>query len=405
MKKLFLLLPVVFLLLAAFSCMALAESARDVTSECELHVPYIVTRRSYMTDRDYQTAMETEQLLQPVLSVTTGETPVAGVYVEFGASRLPFQVQVKQGSDWVTVASSGAYYAQEFVAFPPVQGEFRIHFITNGYAEVLRISEIHLLSEGEIDESKYHIWRDTVQKADLMITVAHPDDELLWLGGMIPYYATERDMNVLVMYLTCGRYWRELELLNGLWHCGVRNYPVIAYLPDFKTFYTENVYKKWDRSSLNNYLVEQIRHYQPEVVVTHDFKGEYGHAQHIVCAYATQRAVKYAAQTDYHTESFKQYGAWQVKKFYAHLGKDFTTVMNWHEALLSLNGKSSFEIACEAYQMHISQLDGSTYYDVADRFTQYDSFVYTLVHSTVGEDQVGGDLFENVPSDSLTNRY
>lgn len=403
MKKLLFLLAACLLL--AVSLPALSEMARDVTGECSFQMPYIKTRVAYMTDRDYETAFECDKLVEPVLTITTGETPVSALYMEFGKNRLPFQVQVKQGDDWVLVASSGAYYAQEYVAFPPVQGEFRVRFITNGYAEEVTISEIHLLSEGDLDKDTYHIWRDTVRKADLMITVAHPDDELLWMGGCIPYYATERNMDVLLVYLTCSNSYRELELLNGLWHCGVRTYPVIAYLPDFKTFFTDNVYKRWDRADLNYYLVDLIRHYRPEVVVTHALNGEYGHAQHIVCAYATQRAVEYAAQTDYHKASFKEYGAWQVKKFYLHQGEKPTTVMDWHVRFDSMGGKSSFEIASEAYQMHISQMGGDLYYEVADRGTEYDSFVYTLAHSTVGEDTVGGDLFENVPPEELTTFY
>ena len=403
MKKLLLLSAVCLLLILC--CAAHGESARDVTGECHFRLAYLATRVSHMTDRDYETCMESEAMTEPILTVTTGDTPVGAVYVEFGKKRLPFQVQVLEGGEWVTVASSGAYYAQEFVAFPPITGEFRLRFITNGYAEVISISEIHLLSEGEADTDKYHIWRDTVEKADLMITVAHPDDELLWLGGCIPYYATERNMNVLVMYLTCGKSWRELELLNGLWHCGVRNYPVIAYLPDFKTFNTEKVYESWGRSTVNQLLTEQIRIHRPEVVVTHALNGEYGHAQHIVCAYATQRAVGYAAQADYTVGNCKKYDTWQVKKFYLHQGDQPTTVMNWHEPLDSFGGKSSFVIAMEAYQMHISQMGGSTYYDVADRYTVYDSFVFTLAHSTVGEDKMNFDLFENIPPEALTTSH
>lgn len=401
-KKLFFVLMILCLLPMVFFSAAKADAARDVTSECRFHLAYVATRVSYMRDRNYETVMESELMREPIITVTTGDTPVSAVYVEFGKSRLPFQVQVQQGKEWVTVASCGAYYAQEFVAFPPVTGEFRLSFISNGSASVISISEIHLLSEGEVDEEKYHVWRDTVSKADLMITVAHPDDELLWLGGMIPYYTAEREMNVLVTYLTCGKFWREHELLNGLWHCGVRNYPLIAYLPDFKTFYTEEVYARWDRTAVNKYIVQQIRHYRPEVVVTHALNGEYGHAQHIVCAYRTRQAVELAASADYDKSSYKKYGTWQVKKLYLHLGDSPTTVMDWHQPLNAFNGKTGFEIAGEAYRMHISQMGGSTYYDVADRGTEYDSFVYTLTYSAVGEDTAGGDLFENIPRDALT---
>lgn len=399
MKK---LLFVCLALLMLCACAA-AQSAQDITHESEFHVSYVATKLKYLTDRNYETVMESKLLLEPILSVTTGETPVAGVYVEFGKTRLPFAVQVKKGDDWVTVAVNDGNHAQEYAAFPPVTGQLRLFFETGGHAQQIRIAEITLLSEGAIDESRIHVWQDTVEKADLMITVAHPDDELLWLGGMIPYYAAQRQMNVLVTYLTCGESCREQELLNGLWHCGVRNYPLIAYLPDFKAYNAEAVYERWDRDELLKYLVEIIRCHRPEVVVTHDFKGEYGHAQHVACAYSTQRAVKAAAKDESYIHSLRAYGAWQVKKFYVHLGDAITTVMNWHEPLECFGGKTSFQITSEAYQMHLSQMDGSIYYEVADYGTQYDSFVYTLVQSTVGEDKAGGDLFENIPPEDISS--
>ena len=30
--------------------------------------------------------------------------------------------------------------------------------------------------------------------------VTHPDDDLIWFGGLLPLYAGERGMNVLVAY-------------------------------------------------------------------------------------------------------------------------------------------------------------------------------------------------------------
>ena len=392
------------LLLLLCSAAAQAEFARDVTSECKFQMPFVLTKLSYMRDRDYQTTMETDSVVEPVLNITTGETPVAGMYVEFGRTRLPFSVQVKEGGKWRTVANSGGYYAQEYVAFPPVTGQLRVCFRTNGKAQSVRISEITMLSEGAIDPEKIHIWMDTVQKADLMITVAHPDDELLWLGGCIPYYTKEKNMAVLVNYLTCGKSWREHELLNGLWHCGVRHYPQIAYLPDFKPYNTDGVYANWDRYDLYYYMVKTIRQYRPEVIVTHDLKGEYGHAQHIACAYSMQHAVSYAADEDFHRESAQEYGTWDVKKFYVHLGEDYTTVMDWNQPLETFDGKTGLDIAKEAFEMHVSQASKGTY-AVAGPGTAYDSTRYTLIHTLVGRDVYGNNLFENIRPEDLTTRY
>ena len=49
-------------------------------------------------------------------------------------------------------------------------------------------------------------WQPSCEKADLLLIVAHPDDELLWFGGALPTYAGERGMAVQVMYMACLLY-------------------------------------------------------------------------------------------------------------------------------------------------------------------------------------------------------
>ena len=54
--------------------------------------------------------------------------------------------------------------------------------------------------------------------------------------------------------------------------------------------------------------------------------------------------------------------------------------------------------------MHISQARKGTY-AVAEPGTAYDSTRYTLVHTLVGRDIYGNDLFENIRPEDLTTRY
>ena len=398
MRKMQLVWFILFVLLLLLSA-AQAETARDVTGECAFRMPYQIGKAKDVCDRDNKTVLACERLLQPELRITTGETKVAAVYLEYGRKRRPFDVQVKEDGAWRTIASCEGNYMQEYVAFPPVSGEMRLLFDTGGFAEKVGVSEIYCFSEGEMDESIVHIWQPTTEKADLMVVVAHPDDEVLWLGGCIPYYAGEREMSVAVMYLTCSHPFREVELLNCLWHCGVRNYPLVGRFQDVSANTAEEVYAAWDRSEVNSYLTDTLRTLRPEVVVTHGFDGEYGHKHHVVSAYSVQRAVQLAAEEN-------QYSAlpiWQVKKLYHHGGDHPTTVMDWHQPLAAFDGKTGYEMACEGFLMHVSQQ--RTCYRVANRYTQYDSFVFTLTHSTVGEDAAGGDLFENVPEECISTYY
>ncbi len=393
-KKLFLLFIPLALLLLCIS--AQADTARDITRECAFRMPYQKSSPRNICDRDNETMLECDALLAPELRITTGDTPVAAVYLEFGRKRRPFDVQVKENDAWRTIASCSGNYMQEYVAFPPVSGEMRLLFDTGGYAEKVGVSEIYCFSEGEMDASIVHIWQPTVEKADLMVVVAHPDDEVLWLGGCIPYYAGEKQMDVAVMYLTCSHPFREIELLNCLWHCGVRSYPLVGRFQDVRGDTAEDVYAVWNRSEVYSYLTDTLRTLRPEVVVTHGFDGEYGHMHHKVSAYSVQRAVELAAEEN----KYSALPLWQVKKLYHHGGDTPTTVMDWHQPLTAFDGKTGYEMACEGFLKHVSQQ--RTRYRVADRGTEYDSFVFTLTHSSVGADSAGGDLFENVPAECVS---
>lgn len=391
MKTALLLLCLLLLPLCAH-----AQTARDITQECRFSMPYAASKTAFAADRNNETMLESTPLTEPVLKITPGDTPVAALYVEFGRKPLPFDVQVKEDNAWRTVAHCAGAYHQEYVAFPPVAGEMRLRFDTQEQTRQAGISEIYCYSQGDMDTSTVHIWQPAPEKADLMIIVAHPDDEMLWLGGCIPYYAGERQLQVVVMYLTCSHPFRMQELLNGLWHCGVRQYPLLAGFQDVNTTSVENTYERWGRANVNACLITALRTYRPEVVVTHGFDGEYGHFHHITCAYSVQRTVSMAAEES----KYSTLPLWQVKKTYHHGGNQPTTVMDWDVPLAAFAGKTAYQMACEGFEKHVSQ--NRTWYYVAPRGERWDSYVYTLTASTVGEDTAGGDLFENIPAECLS---
>ena len=382
---------------------AMADVAREVTGDAKFSVPYNNNTIRRMRDRDELTAMQAGAQKNPTVTITMNKEECAAIYIEFGNSILPFEVQVKDGKNWRTVASWDEAYAQAYVEFEPAK-ELRLYFPSGKKYEALYIREIFLFSEGDMDESIVHIWQEPLEKADVLLLVAHPDDEVLWFGGTLPTLAGEKGLNVTAAWLTCGNTCRRLELLNSIWHCGVRNYPDIGEWDDIKSYNLQTLYSKWGKDDMDEYLVRLLRRYQPEVVITHAYDGEYGHAAHKVCAYSLTRAVELAADPSYDKKSAEEYGAWQVKKFYVHkTSEDLpTTVMDWHVPLDAFDGKTGYEIACEAYKMHASQPQDKNgkdaLYHVQDAGEEHDASVYTLIYSTVGPDVKGGDFMENIPT-------
>ena len=391
MKKV--LLPVLLLFLMLF-VPALAEDARDMTAEAEIVSscrPWAAVRA---TDRDYSTSWTSDKERYPYLEITT-DTPCFGLYICFGEDVRPWAVQTTDGETWTTVAQGPGLYAHEYL---PLDGltHFRITY-DDGKQCKLSVTELYLFSAGDTP-AWVQRWQPTVEKADLMLLVAHPDDEILFFGGMLPEYAGERGLSVVVCYMTCNTTARRSELLNGLWLCGVRTYPDIGTFWDkYALKKTDPIYSAWNgKNNVDKYVTALIRKYRPEVLVTHDVNGEYGHGAHMVCAEAAQACVITAADETKFADSAKLYGAWQVKKLYIHLYKENQITLDWDIPLASQNGRTGFETAQEAYTLHASQPQGKQY-QVEPRDSEKSCYLFGLAYTAVGADEEKNDLFEHIP--------
>ena len=254
------------------------------------------------------------------------------------------------------------------------------------------ICRIGVYSSGELPADA-QLWNPPVDKADLMVVSAHQDDEIIFLGGTIPYYAVALKKPTVVVYMAnCARY-RRAEALNGLWKMGVRDYPDFINLPDEKVDSIEEGVRLWGgKDNILSLVVERIRRYKPEVIVTQDLDGEYGHNQHKITARCMKYAIDAAADPSQYPESAEKYGPWQVKKLYHHLYKENAMVMDWETPLEALGGKTALEVAKIGMKEHSSQRDA---FAVKSHGT-YDNSKFGLYFTTVGEDEAKNDFFEHI---------
>jgi LmbE family N-acetylglucosaminyl deacetylase len=130
----------------------------------------------------------------------------------------------------------------------------------------------------------------------LMCVLAHPDDESLGTGGVLAKYASEGIETHLVTATRGQRGWlgpwkiypglkalgkiREAELQNAARELGIHR----VYLLD----YVDGQLDQADAKDAIAQIVGHLRRVQPQVVVTFDQYGAYGHPDHIaICAYTT----------------------------------------------------------------------------------------------------------------------
>ena len=382
-------------LLALSLSVAFAAEANDITEDCKFKVCSSGRKYTLMTDKKYTSYWESNKIKTPWIAITAPEgKPIAGLYVCFGNMPESWEIQTSDdGKDWFTAVPGDTRFLHAYVALPQPAQHVRLA-VTSEKKTALRINDLFVLSEGDFPDW-VQVWQPTEEKADILFLSTHPDDELIFFGGAIPTYAVEQQRKVVVAYFTRSNTTRSSELLNGLWHMGVRTYPVIG---NFKDSYAKNLkaaYKSaGGKGKVNEWIVGLYRQYKPEVVVTQDTNGEYGHKQHMMIADAAQNCIALAANEDEFTASTIAYGTWQVKKLYLHLYPENQITFDWTVPLKSMNGATGIELAEEAYTLHKTQ--ASSGMSVTETGTKYDNRVFGLAFTTVGEDVRKDDFLENI---------
>ncbi|MBO2516974.1 MAG: hypothetical protein CW338_06840 [Clostridiales bacterium] len=403
MKKIWHVIPAVILLLFLLLGAACAEDgARDITAECKIKNSNGKYKISRICDLDISTYWTSYKEHNTYIQLTAPEgEKIYGVYICFWDTLRPWRLQVLRDGEWVLFGEYDARYAHEYVELDGVDGVKIMN--GKGTSHALQLNEIYVFTEGAIPDWVQR-WNDPPEKADIMFLVAHPDDEILFFGGAIPSYAAEYGKNVVVAYMTCNTSQRRTELLNVMWACGLRGYPVIGDFWDKYSTKLDTEYKAWGKQETWSYITALFRRFKPEVVVTHDVKGEYGHGGHLVCADACVKCADYAADEKKYTGSLS-WGTWQVKKVYLHLGRENTIEMDWDQPLSAFDGMTGFEKAKEVYKLYISQQgaaqknpDTGKYekFAVEPRDSKYSCYRFSLVYTKVGPDVNGNDFLENV---------
>lgn len=273
------------------------------------------------------------------------------------------------------------------------------------------LNEVYLFTPGEVPDfvQKWNAPQDN--KTDLILFSTHGDDEQLFFAGLLPYYAVERNLQVQVVYLTdhrSGNPVRVHEMLNGLWAVGMTTYPVFGPYPDFNVAsmaetYACFEYHGWSREQMLGFVVEQLRRFKPLVVVGHDFNGEYGHGQHKVYADLLSKALEISNDPAQYPDLAELYGIWDVPKAYFHLYWENQILMDWDQPLESFGGMTAFQVTKKlGFPCHISQQQVFGFwivqYETAAQIPTYNPRKYGLYRSTVGEDILKNDMFENVIS-------
>ena len=260
-----------------------------------------------------------------------------------------------------------------------------------------KLTDIYAFTDGKLP-SWVQVWQTPCENADLMVMPTHSDDEHLWFGGAMPYFAGERRYNVQVVYMTNHREYtiRCHEQLNGLWTVGITHYPIIS--DTFRDVPDTGRYSKaveiFGYENVLAFQVEMLRRFRPKVIIAHDINGEYGHGAHKLNARTLLEALEMTDDPAAFPESAEKYGTCKVQKAYLHLWPEHQMMMDWGKMKLShFDGKTALDMAKAGFACHGSQ---QARYSVSEG-GKYDCRLFGLAYTNVGWDTPGqNDMFEHV---------
>lgn len=267
--------------------------------------------------------------------------------------------------------------------------------------------------EGKLTHPAYKDWEEpAVDSTDLLVISSHADDEQLFFAGILPYYTKVRDLDVQVVYSTdhLNQPIRHTERENGLWGVGVTHYPDSSGWYDQ---YSETMEQALANLAQTDGITEDdviewvhqiILKYKPQVIITHDTNGEYGHGQHKLMSYALSKAV------ELHADEYKDF----LKKVYIHLSEENKVSLDWMDTKYAqLSGMTPFNVTQQyGFPEHETQLNSwfyewlyGSYGAVRDatntkaaQISTYSPMQWGMIYGDSSLDKNHNDLFEGLTS-------
>jgi len=351
-----------------------------------------------------QTATVNFIAIPPVSAANSTVTVTPGTLYADGASTATVTVTLKNGSSnpvagkTVTLASSRGVSDTISAASGPSSIAGVVTFtVKSSFGGASVFTATDSTDAVALIQTAYVTFTALPVKVALMVVATHLDDEGIYLGGVMPYYAGVLHLPTVHISMTSGdssvpTITRETEsrAVDRLY--GLQIEPLFGHFKDWamgsEAPYTK-VQRNWSlwyepdpgpayyrtngtvqtaaspfpnnnpagqanpdefdpgRWKIATYLATLIRLYQPEVLVTQDLIGESGHSNHVTTAWGVWDAYWLAADASVNLGGLP---AWQTSKLYYHLYNRVATPLTPSSALPGTSYPVNTAIINKAWQ-------------------------------------------------------
>ena len=235
-------------------------------------------------------------------------------------------------------------------------------------------------------------FRDTNDRADILIVLNTPGDELTKLGGLLPALCGEHGFSARVMYLNGADGYHSHQCIQVLERMGIQKAPYFGT--------GDNATVKGDKAALRalglsdnqlkKLLTNEIRTCRPQILITLNTDKKEGSFMDAFIARAVLEAVGLAEDPSRYAGT----GAHTVSKVYT-LSETGETVFSGAQPLYAFDGVTADAFADELYGLYREER--------MFRRDMPETVRFTLQRSTVGADEKKDDLLEHLVLDSFEN--
>ncbi len=184
----------------------------------------------------------------------------------------------------------------------------------------------------------------------VMLIFAHTADESYYFGSLLPYLSGG---DAALVFLSSENRQMQQQTIEAMYALGSRTQPVFGSFPYYPSAISlKQLYSYIEKTDVNNWLIQIIRRYQPDTIITHAAVGEDGEGMHELTSKHVLLAADLAADESKEYISERAYGVWQVRAIYQHLDSGTNALYDTQAPLAAFGGESAISLAQEAFDRY-----------------------------------------------------
>ena len=334
------------MLLPAFRAARAEEAAGgELTSSCKVTLPErSASFEPRLTDARYNSRISFQPEESLELKLADG---AKGLYVAWYTPPENALIEMRSAAG-ETLASLPAStdLLNEYFALPDDCASVRI-----SCERAFAVSELRVFDK-ETPPDELCVMKAQKTQPKVMLIVGYTSDESMYFGSLLPYLSGD---DAALVFLASENRQAQQEAIQARYALGSRTQPIFGSFSYYPTALDlKRLYSYIEKKDVTNWLISQIRRYQPDTLITHAAVPEGSIGMHQLASVHTLLAAEQAADESKEYVSERAYGVWQVRAVYLHLEEGTKALYDTQAPIAAYGGESATSLAQTAYETYSS---------------------------------------------------